>query len=100
MKVVFDEQNTLTLRQIAEELAKMYRWRTFDVDAKNDVIAFTSEDGRLFNLRLTGFAYEVKDGVESDFEDDEHSVNLCEDLDYCDLVWGRDEEGCAVAVHN
>ncbi len=98
--VTFEDNETLTLREIAEELAKLYKWVTYDVDARAGVIAFTTGEARLFNLKPTGFAYEVKDGVEDEVADDENSVNFCEDLDYCDLVWGRDDEGELVAVHN
>jgi len=98
--IQIDEENVLTLRQIAEELKRLYKWPTFDVNEGMGVICFTSADARLFNLHATGFAYEVKDGVEATEADDEHSVNFCEDLDYPDLVWAEDEEGNTVAIHN
>jgi len=97
--VTFDDSEVTTLRQIAEELAKLYGWVTFDVNARAGVIAFTSADARLFNLKPTGFAYEVKDGVEAEAADEDNSVDFRDDLDYCYLAWGRDEDGELVAVH-
>ena len=95
-----DEENVLTLRDIAEELKRLYHWQGYRLRARDGVISFTASDGRLFDLHQTGFAYEVKAGVAAEDSDDAHAVDFRDDLDCPDLVWAEDEDGNALALHS
>ena len=96
--VAFEDEQVMTMREIAEKIAPRLGWRTFDVSPRSGTICFTSEDARAFQMNLAGTAFAIRDGVVSPTGDADESADIAEALDIPHLVWGRDEEGEWVCV--
>ena len=97
---VFEDNDVMTLEEVAAKLHGMYGWATHETNAKEGAIRFTERDGRHFCLRTSGFVYEIVNGKESEKEDGEREINFGEDFDLVNYIWAKDAEGNAVLVNN
>lgn len=104
-KILVDEDKVSTLKELADELAKMYGWTSYEVanhavNFKEDVIYFKAL--KLGNevhgmIDKTGFAKDVVSGEPLD----EWNVNWDEDFDeWSNHVWAKDEDGNTVILHD
>ena len=96
-KVLIGEDNVSTLSELAEELAKMYGWKSHEVEG--DVIYFETDDGVKHRVDTAGWAQTLEDGEWVD--DDELNVDWDEDFDeWSSRVWAEDEDGNTVMLHD
>ena len=98
--VVFEDNEVMTLEEVAAKLHEMYKWATHETCAKEGAIRFTERDGRHFCLRTSRFVYEIVNGKESEKEDGEREINFGEDFDLVNYIWAKDEDGNTVLVNN
>ena len=107
MKTIkIEDENVTTLRELAEKLADMYGWKSYEVanhavNFKEDVIYFKAlgGDGKEVHgmIDTTGFAKDVVSGKPLD----EWNVNWDEDFDaWSNHVWAEDENGNTVMLHD
>ena len=82
-KILIDEDNVSTLAQLAKELARIYSWKSYEVEG--DTIRFETDDGAKHRVDTSGFAQTLEDGAWVD--DDDLNVNWDEDLDVWNHVW-------------
>lgn len=95
--VLVDEYQVSTLSGLADELARMYGWKSHEVEG--DVIRFETDDGAKHRVDTSGFAQTLEDGEWVD--DDELNVNWDEDFDsWSNHVWAEDEDGNTVMLHD
>ena len=97
---ILDDDEVMTLEDVAAELHEMYGWKSHETDAQKGVIRFVTDEGRTFDLEKSGFAYEVVGGRTSENEDLEHEVRLADDLDLVNHIWAMDEKGNTVLICN
>ena len=96
-KVLINEDAISTLSELAEELAKMYGWKSHEVEG--DMIYFEMDDGEKHRVDTSGWAQTFEDGEWVD--DDELNVNWVEDFDgLSNYVWAEDENGNTVMLHD
>lgn len=95
-KVFIAEDQVTTLAQLAEELAGIYGWTSYEV-ATDEIYFKANSDGEPVNGRLetSGFAYDADTGDLLD----EWSVDWDEDFGWADHVWAEDEFGNTVMLH-
>jgi hypothetical protein len=97
-KILIDEDQVVTLAELAKDVADAYGWTSYEVGA--DVIYFKANaDGEQVNgkVELSGFAYDVDSGEPID----EWNVDWDEVFDgWSDHVWAEDEDGNTVMLHN
>ena len=98
--VILEDDEVMTLEEVAAKLHEMYGWATHETYAKEGEIRFTESDGRHFCLHTSGFVYEVVNGKESEKEDGEREVNFGEDFDLVNYIWATDKDGNSVMVHD
>ena len=98
--VILEDNEVMTLEEVAAKLHGMYKWATHETCAKEGVIRFTERDGRRFCLRTSGFVYEVVNGKVSENEDGEREINFGEDFDLVNYIWAKDGEGNTVLINN
>lgn len=98
MKTIFiHEDNVATLSELAEELARIYGWTSYEV--KGDTICFETDDGAKHRVDTSGFAQTLENSEWVD--DDELNVNWDEDFDgFFNHVWAEDENGNTVMLHD
>ena len=99
MKTIkIEDENVTTLGELAEKLADMYGWTSYEV--AGDVVCFKANaDGEPVNGRLetSGFAYDADTGDDLD----ERNVDWDEDFDaWSNHVWAEDENGHTVMLHD
>lgn len=96
-KILIDENSVSTLAQLAGELAKMYGWKSYEVEG--DAIRFETGNGAKHRVDTSGFAQTFEDGEWVD--DDEWDVDWDEDFDaWSNHVWAEDEDGNTVMLHD
>ena len=95
-KILIDEDNVSTLAQLAKELARIYSWKSYEVEG--DTIRFETDDGAKHRVDTSGFAQTLEDGAWVD--DDDLNVNWDEDFDVWNYVWAEDEDGNTVMLHD
>lgn len=95
-KILIDEDNVSTLAQLAKEHARIYSWKSHEVEG--DTIRFETDDGAKHRVDTSGFAQTLEDGAWVD--DDDLNVNWDEDLDVWNHVWAEDEDGNTVMLHD
>ena len=98
--VILEDNEVMTLDEVAAKLHEMYGWATHETYAKEGEIRFTERDGRHFCLRTSGFIYEIVNGKESGKEDGEREIDFGEDFDLVNYIWAKDEDGNTVLVNN
>ena len=97
-KVLVDADCVTSLKELAKELADQYGWTSYEV-AKDFVNFKAKVKGRVVNgkVELSGFAYEQKTGKRLEAFD----VDFDECFDgWANHVWGEDEDGNAVMIHD
>ena len=97
--VILEDNEVMTLEEVAVKLHGMYKWATYETYAKEGAIRFTERDGRHFCLRTSGFVYEIVNGKESEKEDAEREINFGEDFDLVNYIWAKDTEGNTVLIN-
>ena len=104
-KILIDEDQVSTLKELAESLAGIYGWTSYEVanhavNFKEDVIYFKAlKLGREVHgmIDTTGFAKDVVSGEPLD----EWNVNWDKDFDkWSNHVWAKDENGNTVMLHD
>ena len=95
-KILIDEDNVSTLTQLAKELARIYSWKSYEVEG--DTIRFETDDGAKHRVDTSGFAQTLEDGAWVD--DGDLNVNWDEDFDVWNHVWAEDEDGNTVMLHD
>lgn len=96
-KILIDEDSVSTLGELAKELAKMYGWKSHEIEG--DTIRFETGDGAKHRVDTSGFAQTLEDGEWVD--DDELNVDWDEDFDgWSNHVWAEDEDGNTVMLHD
>ena len=96
-KVLIDEDNVSTLGELAEKLAKMYGWKSHEVEG--DVIYFETDDGAKHRVDTSGFVKTLEDGVW--VYDGELDIDWDEDFgEWSSHIWAEDEDGNTVMLHN
>ena len=98
--VILEDNEVMTLDEVAAKLHEMYGWATHETYAKEGEIRFTERNGRHFCLRTSGFVYAVVNGKVSENEDGEREINFGEDFDLVNYIWAKDEDGNTVLVNN
>ena len=107
MKTIkIEDENVTTLKELAEKLADMYGWKSYEVanhavNFKEDVIYFKAlgEDGKEVHgvIDTAGFAKDVVSGKPLD----EWNIHWGEDFDaWSNRVWAKDEDGNTVMLHD
>ena len=98
--VILEDNEVMTLEEVAAKLHEMYGWATHETYAKEGEIRFTERNGRHFCLRTSGFVYAVVNGKVSENEDGEREINFGEDFDLVNYIWAKNEDGNTVLVNN
>ena len=106
-RIAFSESEVSTLAELAESLAPRYGWQKWRAEGGNIVFEAKDSDGSLREgyVGPSGFAYRMEDDEEDWFSGDdewpEYDVNWDEDFDgWNNHVWGEDENGDTVMVHD
>lgn len=96
-KILIDEDQVTTLKELAKSLAKSFGWKSHRVE--DDVIYFKTDDGKQRRVDTSGFA-QVLEGDEW-VDDDELNVDWDEEFDgWSNHVWAEDENGNTVMLHD
>ena len=105
-KIFIDEDRVSTLKELAENLASMHGWKSYEVanhvvNFKEDVIYFKAldEDGKEVHgmIDATGFAKDVVSGKPLD----KWNVDWDKDFDkWSNYVWAKDEDGNTIMLHD
>ena len=98
--VIHDDNQVMTLEEVASKLHEMYKWATHETYANKGVIRFTENDGRHFKLDIGGSVHEVVGGQTSRKPDPSRTVDFREDFDFVNIVWATDRDGNSVMVHD
>jgi len=99
-KILIDEDQVVTLAELAKDLAESHGWKEYEVDNGKGEIKFVSAEGVKCVVDLVGFAQRVReDGTLEDWDDE--NVDWDEEFDgWSNHVWAEDEDGNTVMLHD
>jgi len=101
VKVLFDEDNVLSLEAAAKTLAEDRKWKSYSVDAKEGEIHAVAQDGTKFYIDLGGFAYDEENEDAETIE--EYEVDWQVDLfgnTWKNIMFAKNEDGEYVILHD
>lgn len=99
VKVLFDEDNVLSLDAVAKRLADDRHWKSYTVDAKEGIIHATTLNDRDFHIDLGGFAYDDETEETIDEFEVDWPVELFNDT-WKSVMFAKNEDGEYVIVHD
>ena len=98
-KVVLNDNEVMTLDEVAAKLHRMYSWTAHTTNAKKGEICFTEICGRRFVLALDGLVREIVKGEVRKSPNRSRSIDFREDMDLVDMFWAKDEAGNSVMIY-